>query len=103
MSKFSKFMILAIPVLSFGIYMGYRSHMKPVEFSAEGVVSKINWKTKNHEMPLIEINDNNCRTKKFTSNRIVLSPDKLRVGDLFKKISGTQFCHINEVKLQCVN
>jgi hypothetical protein len=103
MSKFSKFMILAIPVLIFGIYMGDRSHMRPVEFSAEGVVSKINWKTKNYGMQLVEIIDNNGRTKRFTSDRIVLSPDQLRVGDSFQKISGIKFCQINEVKHQCIN
>jgi hypothetical protein len=103
MSKFSKFMILAIPVLSIGVYFGYRDHMKPVNFSAEGVVSKISWKTENHGMPLIEITDTKNDTKRFTSNRIMLMPNHIGIGDSFQKNSGAKFCQINEVKLQCVN
>jgi len=103
MPNFIKFLMLAIPVLGVGAFMGYNDYMKPVGFSAQGTVTAINWKSRNHGMPVIDIVGNNGVTMQFSSNRITLESSQLKVGDSFKKVSSSKLCQINKNIVQCVN
>lgn len=87
-------------VLLSGLLM-FIDFMLPVYYSAEGVVVKINWKTDNHQMPLFVIKEKNSVTK-FQDNRISLKPGQIKVGDSFKKVSGSKICLINNVKVLCI-
>jgi len=88
--------IIAIPEM-------YKAHKEPEVFSAQGIVSSINWKSRNHGMPIIEIRDKNGTTTKFSSNRITLIPEQLKVGDSFNKQSDSSSCEINDKLVRCVN
>ncbi len=103
MPNLIKFMLLAIPVLGFGMFMGYQDYMIPVEFSAQGKVTSIEWKSSNHGMPIIEISRDNNVINIFSSNRITLNSTQIKVGDSFSKVGGSKACQINKRTLQCVN
>jgi len=70
-------------------------------FSANGVVHSIDWKSKNHALPLIVIKINN-KYKRFSSTGIILTKDTVKVGDQFQKEKASRFCLINEQKTKCV-
>ena len=69
---------------------------------AEGVVASIDWKSKNHGMPLIGIKTKSSRMKWFHSTKILLNPSNLKVGDAFKKQAGSFNCEINGTKIPCI-
>ena len=103
MPSIVKFLLLAIPVLGVGMFFGYQDHLNPERFVVEGKVISINWQSRNHGMPVIEIKPKVGATKIFSSNRITLRPELLAIGDSFSKSKNSKFCNINGVGVQCVN
>ena len=103
MPKFVKFIALAIPVFGLGAYSSYRDYEEPMRFSAQGIASQIEWQSKNHGIPRIEIKLANGVTKRFSSTRIVLSPSLIAVGDNFAKHKNSKFCQINGKEVQCID
>ncbi|UZE97303.1 hypothetical protein [Alkalimarinus alittae] len=70
MPNIIKFILLAIPVLSIGIFMSYRDFDEVERIAFDGRVSFIEWESRNHDIPLIEVSRNNGTKVKFSS-RIV--------------------------------
>jgi hypothetical protein len=102
MPRIFKFIALAIPVLSFGVFTSYRDYVEPERAAFEGRVSYIEWQSKNHRMPLIGLKRSNGTKVKFSSNRIILDSSQLEVGDLLSKESGSKICKINGKALLCI-
>jgi len=74
---------------------------KSYNFSADGIVHSIEWKSKNHALPLIVIKMNN-KYKRFSSIGIILTQDTVKVGDQFQKEHKSRFCLINKQKIKCI-
>ena len=102
MPNFVKFIALAIPVLGIGVFMSIRDHGEPERISFSGRVSFIEWESRNHGIPLIEISRSNGTKLKFSSSRITLDSTQLKVGDLIAKVSGSKVCEINEKSVPCI-
>ena len=103
MNRLFKFLAVAIPCLAIALSTGYWSHKAPERLEFEGVVQSIEWETRNHGMPLIEVSAPKKPVVKFNSNRITLNSSQLKVGDTFSKTSNSIYCLINGVKVQCLN
>ena len=102
MSKFMKSIALAIPVLGVGIFMSVRDHSAVERLGFSGRVTFIEWKSRNHGMPLIEIGRDNATKTKFHDRRIILSSSQLKVGDLIIKEGGSKVCEINKKPVPCI-
>jgi hypothetical protein len=102
MSKFSKFLLLAIPVFSLGIYSSLKHDESIVDSQFKGVVVSIDWESSNHNLPLIQIRAITGKVKKFHHYRINLTENTLKVGDDFEKAKGSRFCLINNVEIECI-
>ncbi len=102
MPSFLKFLALAIPVLGVGVFMSIRDHDEVERMAFSGRVSFIEWESHNHNMPLIEISRKNGTKIKFSSSRIILDSNQLKVGDLITKVSGSTTCDINEKSVPCI-
>ena len=102
MPNFLKFIALAIPVLGVGVFMSIRDHSEVERMAFSGRVSFIEWESRNHNMPLIEISRSNGTKVKFSSTRIILNSTQLKVGDLIAKASGSTVCDINEKSVPCI-
>jgi hypothetical protein len=94
--------MLAIPVFAIGIYSSIKSDESIVDLQFKGVVVYIDWESKNHGMPLIEIRAITGKVKKFHHYRINLSKSELKVGDDFEKLKGSRFCLINNKEVECI-
>lgn len=70
--------------------------------SVEGHVWHIDWESKNHKLPLIEIKQKNGVVKKFSGTGVVLTSDTVEEGDHFRKLSGSKNCFINEIEVECL-
>lgn len=102
MPNFIKFIVLAIPFLSIGVFISVRDHGEPEHMAFEGLVSFIDWESRNHGMPLIEVTRKNGTKVKFSSTRIILNSSNLKVGDTLAKVSGSLSCTINGNLVQCI-
>ena len=102
MPNFLKFIALAIPVLGIGVFMSIRDHGEAEKLAFSGWVSFIEWESRNHEMPLIEISRSNGTKVKFSHYRIILDSTQLKVGDSIAKVSGSKICEINEKSVPCI-
>jgi len=103
MPKFLKFLMLAIPVLSFGVFLSIQERNAVLDFMAEGTVVTAKWNTKNHQMSLFEIKPVKGTIKTLHHSRVTLTPEQIKVGDHFSKQAGSTNCFINEVKVVCIN
>lgn len=102
MPNFLKFILLAIPVLGIGVFMSIRDYGEVERMAFSGWVSFIEWESRNHGMPLIEISRSNGTKVKFSSTRIILNATDLKVGDSIAKVSGSNTCEINEKPVLCI-
>ena len=102
MPNFFKFIALAIPVLCIGIYMSVRDHGAVERQAFSGRVSFIEWESRNHGMPLIEVSRSNGAKVKFHHHRIILDSSQLKVGDFIAKTSGSKVCEINKESVPCI-
>lgn len=103
MNKPMKLLVGLLLLSSVAIPLMYNDYMKPIRFHADGTVSSIEWKSRNHGMPVIGIRIENGTIKTFTSNRITLTSEKISIGDSFRKVSDSKYCDINENSVLCVN
>ncbi len=69
----------------------------------EGVVTHIEWKTKNHALPLFKIEDANGSLYSLNNGELNLKKSQLHVGDAIIKGSGSRYCYINKVEFECVD
>lgn len=102
MPNFLKFILLAILVLGIGVFMSMRDHDEAERLAFKGQVTFIEWKSRNHEMPLIEIARSNGTTFRFHHYRIILDSTQLKVGDTITKVGGSKMCEINEKSVPCI-
>lgn len=102
MPNFLKFICLAIPFFGFAIYVSYLQHGAPQRQAFEGWVYFVDWKSRNHEMPRIEISLRNSSIVIFSSPEIILDQTQLSVGDTVTKASGSKICVINGKPVQCL-
>ncbi|OCQ23765.1 hypothetical protein A7985_07445 [Pseudoalteromonas luteoviolacea] len=103
MPKFAKFILLAIPTLGLGVLHSIWDRDSSVRFSAKGSVALIEWESRNHGIPRIEIKLKNGELKRFSSSRIILTSSSVKVGDSFEKLKGSNYCLINSEEILCVN
>ena len=94
---------MATLVLGFGVFQSYLNYKEPEGQSLNGWVSFVDWESRNHGMPLIEIKRENGTVIRFHHTRIALSSDQLNVGDRLIKESGSKYCDINGKSILCVN
>ena len=73
------------------------------QFSAEGLVIRVDWEAPGKNYPLIKIRESDGTKKDFTAKSIILTRDDIGSGDRFKKESGSKYCLINEVEIQCLD
>lgn len=102
MSKFIKFTVLAIPVLGIGVFMSIQDHDEAEQLAFSGRVSFIEWESRNHGMPLIEVSRSNGTKVKFSHYRIILDSTQLKLGDSITKASGSKVCEINKKAVPCI-
>jgi len=102
MPKFLKFILLAIPVLSFGVFLSFQERHSVLDFVAEGTVVTAKWNTKNHQMSLFEIKTVKGSIKTLHHSRVTLTPEQIKVGDHFSKQASSTNCFINEMKVECI-
>jgi len=95
-------MLLAIPVLGLGIFESIRDYSEVERQAFSGQVSYIDWESKNHQMPLVEITQSNGSKVKFHHTRIVLDSSHLKVGDSITKESGSLECKVNDRIVRCI-
>ena len=88
-----------VTVLS-GIGM-YQSYWEAFNFEAEGKVTEAKWNTSNHQMSLFKITNKNTM-KQLHHASVTLTPEQIKIGDSFKKVSGSKMCSINGVDIKCV-
>ncbi len=92
-----KFVILfvvfiGLPLAIFSIVM---KNNEAKNFYADGFVVNVEWETRNHGAPLIEIQQINGEIKSINSTAVVLSEWQIKVGDSFRKDAGSLHCEIN--------
>ena len=102
MTKFLKFLLIATPVIAIGIYSSIHDRYSVIDERFDGIVYHIDWKSKNHGMPLIEIKSRIGKVKKFHHFFISLTSDDIKVGDKFRKVSGSTNCFINDIEMECL-
>jgi len=103
MPNFVKFLALAIPVLSIGVIFGYYDYREAERLEIRGVVSAIDWESPNHMMPEILITEQEGKQIVFASNRIILKPGDLKVGDSFSKAADSKACKVNDTPIPCID
>ncbi|MGY8870418.1 MAG: hypothetical protein ACKVJE_08270 [Pseudomonadales bacterium] len=82
--------------------MSIKDHNEAERQGFSGWVSFIEWKSRNHGMPLIEVSRSNGTKIKFHHHRIILDSTQLKVGDLIAKVSGSKVCEINKSSVSCI-
>ncbi len=102
--KDPKIFIFLIPFVAIAGLVANLERKTPLEFEADGKVVMAKWNTKNHNMHLFMIkqNDPAGTERKFESAGITLTPDQVKFGDRFRKMAGSKVCTINEVNIQCL-
>jgi hypothetical protein len=103
-AKDPKIFIFLIPFVAIVALLANIDKKTLLEFEATGTVYIVEWNTKNHGMPLLVIKQDNLASteKRLQSNKFILTPDQIKVGDNFKKASGSNMCLINGVDVQCI-
>ena len=90
-----------VVVIAIGAPLFYIDFTKAKNFEAEGVVVEAQWNTKNHLMSRFVISESGKR-KVLHHHRVTLEPNQIKVGDTFKKVSGSKECNINGKLIVCV-
>ena len=102
MNNFAKFILLAIPALSIGVYNSHLNYQEPVNKYLDAWVYSIDWESRNHGMPLIMLKRSNNTAQKFHHERIILTSNDIKVGDHLVKESGSKECTINGKLVLCL-
>lgn len=97
-------MFFLIPFAIAVAFLANADKKTPLEFEAEGKVVMAKWNTRNHNMHLFLIKQNNPAgtERKFESSSITLTPDQIKFGDQFKKMAGSKICTVNGENIQCL-
>ena len=96
-----KFLIAFICMSILAGSMMYNDHNEALNFYANGTVMEAKWNTSNHNMSLFDIRSKGV-TKRLHHHQVILSPEQIKIGDIFFKESGNKNCRINDVEVQCV-
>ena len=71
--------------------------------SFEGKVTAIDWKSKNHSLPMITIQESESnQTLVLSHYTISLEEGDLDIGDTISKAKGSSECSINGIVTRCV-
>ena len=103
MTRFFKFFLLALLLLpiAFIVFKCESNSTKNMKFDGEVVF--IDWKSRNHNLPLIKIMDSSSKKEiTFSHYTIVLKEGDLLVGDQISKSKGSRECVVNEVAKKCI-
>ena len=101
MPKTVVFLVFVVFLL-FGIAVSVWSAIAPVRMAVEGIVWSVEWESRNHGIPLIEIKLKNGVVRQFTSHKISLSQGSIEKGDSFRKLSGSKNCFVTEIEVNCL-
>ena len=102
MNKHIKIIIVLILFFSLGALGFYGHFMEADNFEADGIVIEAKWNTRNHQMSLFNIRENNGSEKSFHFYRVTLKENEIKVGDRFVKKSKSKICNINGKSILCV-
>ena len=102
MPNILKFFLLIVLLSPLVFYFFKRNYELIETFEVNGKVVKINWKSRNHGMPIISIKQDD-QIKHFKSNRITLDVGDVAVGDSFIKLADSKECKINNELIRCIN
>ncbi len=100
--KFIAFFLMVVVVLGIGGLSSYFDYKEPESRSLDSWVSFIDWKSKNHGMPLILLTRQNGTKQKFHHYRIILTAEDLKVGDHLVKARDSKICEINGEPILCL-
>lgn len=78
-------------------------YLKAENISLDGVVTHIEWKTKNHAQPLIELKATDGSLHSLDDGELNFKEGQLNVGDAIIKKSGSRYCYINKMEFECIN
>ncbi len=98
--KSIRFLLVATIVI--GTLSGCYDYRDPENQRLNAWVSSIDWKSKNHGMPLIMLKRQNGTEQRFHHSSITLTSENLKIGDLLVKESGSKMCEINGKKIRCL-
>ena len=102
MIRFFKFSLLALLLLPIAFFVFKYESSSTVSMGFDGEVVAIDWKSKNHNLPLIKIREaNSNREIKLSHYTITLKKGDLHVGDKIRKLKGSRECFINNVAKKC--
>jgi uncharacterized protein YpmS len=98
---FIRLSVLTLIMLAIAV-MVYQDYHRALYFEANGQVIEAQWNTKNHQMSLFKISSKGV-VKELHHYRVTLTEDQIKIGDHFKKISGSNICIINGINVVCVH
>jgi len=61
----------------------------------EGVVTSIEWKSKNHQLPIIVLLNESGKETVVSHSSVALNETNLKLGDKLVKNNGDEFCLVN--------
>lgn len=103
MIRFLKLVMLPIVLLPVAIFFAKRDVDSALNLGFDGEVIAINWKSRNHGLPLIEVRDfSNSKVIVFSHYKITLREGDLNIGDKISKVKGEKQCHVNGIPLKCI-
>lgn len=100
--KFIAFFLMVAAVLGIGGLNSYFDYKEPESRSLDSWVTFIDWKSKNHGMPLILLTRKNGTKEKFHHTRIILAAEDLKIGDHLVKARNSKICEINGEPILCL-
>lgn len=100
--KFIAALLMVIALFVLGGLSSYFDYKEPEGKILNSWVSFIDWKSKNHGMPLILLTRKNGTKQKFHHTRIILTAKDLKVGDHLVKARDSKICEINGEPILCL-
>ena len=98
-----KVFLVIVVIVSMTAFSMYSHRIEPVKQGFSGTVMDIQWKSSNHGMPLILVeNEKKMKSYKFHNSRIILTSNDLQIGDNIIKLKESKDCVVNDVKIKCL-
>ena len=94
--------VLVLSVLVLLPLAHYSEYVKAERLNLNGVVTHIQWKTTNHDLPLFQVKSKDGNIQEMNNGELQINPGQLAVGDLIIKNSGSRKCSVNGIEIECV-
>lgn len=87
--------LIILACLSAVVLQWYRDYQRIANFSAVGIITKLQHKSSNESLAFIEVFTRQGLLQRLADDRLVL-PDSARAGDRFDKAAGTSQARIGD-------